>query len=84
MKADNKKAKIKILKDGPYIVSGRVPLLKQIIDTDEEGHSYQWILESEFQKKENYSLCRCGQSRTKPFCDLSHVGAGFEADGATA
>ena len=27
-------------------------------------------------------LCRCGQSKTKPFCDLSHVAAGFEADGA--
>jgi CDGSH-type Zn-finger protein len=27
-------------------------------------------------------LCRCGQSRNKPFCDLSHVGAGFEAEGA--
>jgi CDGSH-type Zn-finger protein len=27
-------------------------------------------------------LCRCGQSRNKPFCDLSHVAAGFTADGA--
>ena len=27
-------------------------------------------------------LCRCGHSRNKPFCDLSHVGAGFTADGA--
>jgi CDGSH-type Zn-finger protein/uncharacterized Fe-S cluster protein YjdI len=26
-------------------------------------------------------LCRCGQSRNKPFCDLSHVAAGFLADG---
>lgn len=26
-------------------------------------------------------LCRCGQSNNKPFCDLSHVAAGFEADG---
>jgi CDGSH-type Zn-finger protein/uncharacterized Fe-S cluster protein YjdI len=27
-------------------------------------------------------LCRCGQSKNKPFCDLSHLAAGFEADGA--
>ena len=26
-------------------------------------------------------LCRCGQSKNKPFCDLSHLAAGFEADG---
>lgn len=26
-------------------------------------------------------LCRCGQSRNKPFCDLSHVAAGFQAAG---
>lgn len=28
-------------------------------------------------------LCRCGQSKNRPFCDLSHVAAGFVADGDT-
>ena len=26
-------------------------------------------------------LCRCGQSRNKPFCDSSHIVANFQADG---
>jgi CDGSH-type Zn-finger protein/uncharacterized Fe-S cluster protein YjdI len=27
------------------------------------------------------TLCRCGQSKNKPYCDNSHIEAGFEANG---
>lgn len=29
------------------------------------------------------TLCRCGASKTKPYCDASHVAAGFHASGET-
>jgi len=30
------------------------------------------------------TLCRCGQSKNKPFCDNSHIQAGFKASGEPA
>jgi CDGSH-type Zn-finger protein len=30
------------------------------------------------------TLCRCGASRSKPFCDNAHAGAGFTATGEPA
>lgn len=34
--------------------------------------------------KETFSLCRCGHSKDKPFCDGAHRGAGFEDSGEHA
>lgn len=38
-------------------------------------------IKGEMQSNPRATLCRCGQSRNKPFCDGSHVTAGFSASG---
>ncbi len=53
-------------KDGPLKVTGGV-LLK-----DDGGCQPEC--------KEHYTLCRCGGSHNKPFCDGDHLDNGFEAD----
>ena len=32
----------------------------------------------ELKAGEEYWFCRCGRSKTQPFCDCSHEGTGFE------
>ncbi len=34
--------KIVVTKDGPYVVSGRIPLTEQIITNDRDGFSCEW------------------------------------------
>jgi CDGSH-type Zn-finger protein len=59
---------VKALKDGPLEVSGGAKLV------DFNGKEYA---ESAI---EPLYLCRCGQSKNKPFCDGSHKDAGFKAE----
>ena len=80
MVAKNEKMKIKINKDGPYTVYGRVPLAEQILVPDAEGLSTGWHKGKEFPLQEEYDLCRCGQSKTKPFCDLTHNEIFFDGE----
>lgn len=70
--------KVKITRDGPYLVSGKLPLAKEIIVVDREGIPFEWQPGEKFPDKETYALCRCGESKHKPFCDGSHAEAGFD------
>jgi CDGSH-type Zn-finger protein len=65
-------SKIRVRKNGPYLVSGEIPLTKQIIGIDAAGDSYKWSEGKKYPSKDNYALCRCGKSSNKPFCDGSH------------
>ena len=77
-KTPKRAALVIVSEDGPYIVSGSVPLSKQTIGTDEDGGSETWEQGKVYDLQETYSLCRCGNSRTKPFCDGSHLRSHFD------
>ena len=49
---------------GPLYVRGGIPLIGS------DGSMYEM--------RNRYALCRCGESRNKPFCDAMHVTVGFE------
>lgn len=70
--------RIKITKDGPYIVSGRIPMSVESIAVDAQGESEAWLVESRMADREKCGLCRCGQSGSKPLCDGSHVDVNFD------
>ena len=76
MTKDNKNVKIKILKDGPYMVTGKVPLCEKVIVP--KGKTYEYEEGGTFPVKEQYALCRCGKSKNPPFCDGAHVKEGFD------
>ena len=57
---------ITLMKNGPYVVTGRI-----VLEDVEFG---------EGASREHFTLCRCGASKNKPFCDGSHWDAGFVHD----
>ncbi len=61
-------ASIEVSRNGPYRVRGSVEL---------RGVEF-----GEGASREHFTLCRCGHSRNKPFCDGSHWYAGFKDDEA--
>jgi CDGSH-type Zn-finger protein len=71
-------AKVQISKNGPYIVSGDIPLSKEIIGANADGESVKWEQKQKYPSQRQYTLCRCGHSANKPFCDGSHARVGFD------
>jgi CDGSH-type Zn-finger protein len=70
--------RITVTKNGPYRVTGSVPLARQTIVVDEDSSSVDWEQGETFETLDEYLLCRCGQSADKPFCDGSHLRVGFD------
>jgi CDGSH-type Zn-finger protein len=57
---------VTVSKDGPYTITGVIDLIGDNIQFA-EGFS-----------KEHYTLCRCGASNNKPFCDGMHITINFK------
>ena len=60
--------KITPRQNGPYVVEGPIRLF------DADGNEYDLST-----RGGRVSLCRCGGSTRKPFCDGTHSRIGFEA-----
>jgi CDGSH-type Zn-finger protein len=58
---------IKVRNNGPYKVTGPVTVI------DADGNEYELPL------GDTFVLCRCGGSKTKPFCDGTHRRISFAA-----
>ena len=60
--------KITVKTNGPYRIEGVVDLV------DAEGKAW------DVSAKPGFSLCRCGHSANKPFCDGTHKTINFVAE----
>ena len=78
--SESSEKKIIVSKNGPYVVSGNIPLSIQVITPNNEEFSWDWKQTKTFDAKSDYKLCRCGQSKTAPFCDDTHKRIGFDGE----
>lgn len=79
---DTPSPRITITENGPYLVSGSVPLVQRTPSMTPHGEPLEWepigAAEGAYETRERYALCRCGQSSNKPFCDGTHSKVGFD------
>jgi CDGSH-type Zn-finger protein len=65
------------VKNGPYMVTGDVPLEQEIAVT-EVIFPVRWVKGKKYPAKTNYALCRCGKSSKMPYCDGTHLKLPFD------
>lgn len=70
--------RIVVTENGPYVVSGGVPLTVQTIQPNQDGESWEWTPGKTFDRQDTYALCRCGHSQNAPYCDGTHAEVGFD------
>lgn len=73
-----KEPRIKIVRNGPYLVTGNVPLQEKVITPVGEGYVYE--PGRPLPQSETYALCRCGKTSTPPFCDGAHIASAFDGE----
>ena len=59
--------KVTVKDNGPVRIEGRFTLL------DGNGNAF------DLNGRTAVSICRCGQTKSSPFCDGTHNGCGFES-----
>ena len=71
-------AKVKVQPNGPYVVSGAVPLRAKEPVMSEHGEPLTWRTQEVTDRGVAYALCRCGGSANKPYCDGAHASNDFD------
>jgi CDGSH-type Zn-finger protein/uncharacterized Fe-S cluster protein YjdI len=70
--------KIVVALDGPYCIEGDIPLVRKSQVVTEHGEPLTWKKEGAIPAASDPTLCRCGHSHQKPFCDGTHYEIGFD------
>lgn len=70
--------KVTVRPDGPYVVTGSVPLRRKTPIMSEDGEPLTWQHGAIDDSGPVYLLCRCGASNNKPYCDGAHAQASFD------